>query len=277
MPKPRIIRLPDNIRRKNVETGVYHNENFYKITVNTDTDCYVGNKLVFCFRKNAIDNQYWLPFIKKHLQKPILTSDKRKTAGASKTKKRVLVNSGIIGFYDRLTPDMKKQLGVHKAGRSTAYNWHYPIEWDMVSPLFRILDKWYKKTSPEYYHILYKQAKKVEPALLIKGTSFSTVTVNRDWRSATHRDSGNLSSAPSVIAVLGENFTGGGLGFPEIGVVVSMEPGDVILLDGHEPHGNTQLYIRKGGCRFSLVCYLREDMKLFHTPIVVKDRTFYLE
>lgn len=219
-----------------------------------------------------------MPIIKEHLQKHILTSDKRKIAGASNIKERVLVNSGIIGFYDRLTPDMKKQLGgVHKAGRATAYNWHYPHAWEAVRPLFRILDKWYKKTSPEYYRILHKQAKKVEPELLIKGTSFSTVTVNRDWRSATHRDSGNLSSAPSVIAVLGENFTGGGLGFPEIGVVVSMGPGDAILLDGHEPHGNTQLHVHKGGCRFSLVCYLREDMNLFHHPIVVKGRTFYLE
>lgn len=258
-----------------INIGSHYDEKHFNIKIYENTDCYVGNKLLFSFRKKVLDNKKWLPIAKQHLQKPILTSDRRKIAGAAKS--RELVYSGIIGYYDRLTPQMKLLLGVHKAGRATAFTANYPEDWHAVMPMFQILSKWYKKISPFYYKIQKKETSQVEKNLLIPQTVFSTVTVNKDWRTATHTDRGNFSEALSCIAVLGENFTGGLLGFPRYKVAVAVGPGDAILMDGHEPHCNTELQIKQNGTRFSMVCYLREDMKLFHKPVVLGDHIYYIE
>jgi len=60
-------------------------------------------------------------------------------------------------------------------------------------------------------------------------------------------------------------------------VAVAVEPGDAILMDGHEPHCNTELTIKNDGTRFSMVCYIREDMYLFHRPVLVDDHLYYIE
>lgn len=268
------LRLYDVYR---VKTGKYYNEKYFKIIVTKDTDCYIGDKLLFSFRKNVLDNNKWLPIAKKHLQKEILTSDKRLIAGAS-PKTRSRINSGIIGFYDRLTPKMKDDLGgVHKAGRASAFTSNHPLDWLAVVPIFKILNKWYKKTLPLYYKIQRNKANQVEPELLIDSTVFSTVTINRNWRTATHTDRGNFSEAMTCLAVLGENFEGGLLGFPQYKIAVEMKEGDAILMDGHEAHCNTELKLKKNGCRISMVCYLREDMSLFHKPVFLDNKIYYLQ
>ena len=264
---------PIEEKEDSIKIGSHYNENYFKIKIYENTDCYVGDKLLFSFRKKVLDNKKWLPIAKTHLQKPILTSGNRKMAGITKSR----VYSGIIGYYDRLTPQMKLLLGVHKAARATAFTANYPIDWQSVRPMFQILSKWYKKVSPFYYNIQKKEASRVEKNLLIPHTVFSTVTVNKDWRTATHTDRGNFSDALSCIAVLGENFSGGLLGFPRYKVVVAVEPGDAILMDGHEPHCNTELKIQNNGTRFSMVCYLREDISLFHKPVVLGNHLYYIE
>lgn len=269
-----ILRLDPSDYLQPAKTGVYYNEKYFNVIVATDTDCYVGDKLLFSFRKGVLDNKKWLPIAKKHLQKHILTTDRRMIAGAAKS--RVLIKSGIIGYYDRLTPQMKSKLGVNKAGRASAYTANYPQDWLTVVPIFQILSKWYKKVSPYYYKIQKKEASDVEPDLLIGSTVFSTVTVNKDWRTATHTDRGNFGEAMSCIAVLGEKFEGGLLGFPRYKVAVDMGAGDAILMNGHEHHGNTELKIKKDGCRFSMVCYLRKDMSLFHKPVYIDDHLYYV-
>lgn len=257
-----------------VKSGVHYNEKFFKTKIIKNTDCYVGDKLLFSFRKNVLNNDKWLSIAKKHLQKKILTSDRRMTAGAARS--RVLINSGIVGYYDRLTPQMKAKLGVHKAGRKTAFTYNYPTDWKAVIPLFEAINKWYKKVSPYYYGVQRREAKLVEPNLLIGSTVFSTGTVNKNWRTATHTDHGNFGDAMSCIAVLGEGIRGGFLTFPQYKIAVDVQPGDVILMNGHEQHGNTEMKINKGGCRFSIVCYLRKDMSLFHNPIWVDDHLYYI-
>lgn len=260
---------------KPAKTGVYYNEKHYNVIITKDTDCYVGDKLLFSFRKGALNNNKWFPVAKKHLEKHILTSDRRMIAGAAKS--RILINSGIIGYYDRLTPQMKSKLGgVNKAGRASAYTSNYPKDWLAVVPIFKILDRWYKKVSPFYYNTQKKEAQLVEPKLLIDSTVFSTVTVNRDWRTATHTDRGNFGNAMSCIAILGKKFKGGMLGFPRFKIAVDTGPGDVMLMNGHEHHGNTELKVQKDGCRFSLVCYLRKDMSLFHKPVYIDNHLYYV-
>lgn len=268
-----VVRVVAN-GNKNIKLRSFYGGKYFRRKVDGDTDFYVGDKLLFSFRKGVLDNDKWLPVALKHLEKPVLTSDRRMIAGASNT--RVPVRSGIIGFYDRLTPQMKEALGVHKAGRKTAFTANYPEDWRAVVPIFQRLNGWYKQVSPHYYKIQKEEAARVRRDLLIPGTVFSTVTVNQDWRTATHTDRGNFDRALSCMAVLGRGFRGGMLGFPRHRVAVKMEPGDAILMDGHEPHCNTPLTIEEGGTRFSMVCYLRQDMSAFHKPVRAGKHLYYV-
>lgn len=262
-----------NIKPYPIKEGTFYNKKYFTTNIINDTDFYVNGKLLFKFRKDVINNDKWLPIAETHLKKSILTSNNRRMAGDDPNKR---VNSGIVGYYDRLTPQMKHKLGVSKAGRSTKFIEKYPNEWKLIQPLFHILDKWYKKTSLHFYNIQKKAIKKVVPALRIKNTVFTTITINRDWRTATHTDKGDFKDSLSCIGLLGKNIQGGFLGFPQYRILVEMTAGDAILMNPHEPHCNTEMKIGNGGSRFSFVCYLREELFKMQIPIKFGDETFYL-
>jgi hypothetical protein len=65
-----------------------------------------------------------------------------------------------------------------------------------------------------------------------------------------HHDDGNIPGALGVLTVAGE-FTGGLLVFPKFRVAVNLRPGDVLIADNRELHGNTPIT----GNRLSIVCY----------------------
>ena len=220
-----------------------------------------------------IDNDKWLPVAEANLKKPILTSNNRRLAGDDPRRR---VNSGIVGFFDRLTPQMKHRLHLSKAGRPTAFLKKYPNEWRRILPLFQELDRWYKTVSPHFYRIQKKAIREVTPALQIKDTVFTTVTINRDWRTATHTDKGDFKDALSCIAFLGKNIRGGFFGFPQYRILIEARPGDAILMDPHEAHCNTELRLDQGGVRFSFVCYLREDLQGMTEPVRIGDDLVFI-
>jgi hypothetical protein len=57
-------------------------------------------------------------------------------AAMSEEERRRNCRSGILGFFDRLTPQMKKKLGVSKAARPTAFLKRFPREWRRLLPPF---------------------------------------------------------------------------------------------------------------------------------------------
>lgn len=268
----RVIRR--NIEPLSIEEGAFYDKDHFTTTIRDDTDFYVNDKLLFSYRRHVIDNDEWLPIAEAHLKKPILTSNNRRMAGEDPRRR---VNSGIVGFFDGLTPQMKHKLGLSKAGRPTAFIRKHPREWLIILPLFRQLDKWYKETSPHFYHVQKKAIREVVPALRITNTVFTTATINRNWRTAAHTDKGDFKDALSCIALLGKNVKGGSFGFPQYRVLIEARPGDAILMDPHEAHCNTELDLGENGVRFSLVCYLRQDLRGMTKPILSRDNdVFYI-
>lgn len=268
----RIVRR--HIDPKEIEEGAFYDEAYFTTRVRGDTDFYVNGRLLFSFRKKVVDNGTWLPIAEAHLKKPILTSNNRRMAGDDPRKR---VNSGIVGYFDRLTPQMKCRHGLSEAGRPTASLTRYPTEWGIIQPFFRELDRWYKKTSPRSYRIQENAVREVAPALRIPGTVFTTVTIDRDWRTAAHTDKGDFKEALSCIAFLGKNIQGGYFGFPQYRLLVETEPGDAVLMDPHEAHCNTELGLGgKGSRRFSFVCYLRDGMRGLTEPIACGDQVWFV-
>ena len=166
------------------------------------------------------------------------------------------VNSGIAGWFDRY-PRIPY-------GRATSYtrdNWG---NFKMAFPFLQTLAAGFKELLPWRYNNQMNAAKKIDQAFLVPETPFTTVTVNKTFRTAAHFDAGDLDSGLSNLLVLSNNgnYSGAYLVAPEYRVAVNVRPGDLLLINNHEVmHGNTPLVMHDDEAeRISLVCYFREKM-----------------
>lgn len=165
-----------------------------------------------------------------------------------------VVRSGIVGYFDRTarTPFC----------RATAFTAEDPLRWARIVPALLEIDRVFRENEPDRYSIQRAAADRVSPDFRIEGTAFSTVTVNRNWRTAIHFDAGDFPRGFGVMTLRRAGvFEGGELAFPRFGVAVRLWTGDVLLADVHEAHGNLPIRARAGDWeRLSLVLYLRERM-----------------
>ena len=166
--------------------------------------------------------------------------------------------SNIIGYFDK--PDRNIKVNAPPC-RETAFTSQQVEKWKRVIPLIQEIDKQFKLLIPDRHAAQLKRAKQT-PKFQIKGTSFSTVTINYNWRTALHTDAGDLPQGFGNLVVLEEGiYKGGYTGFPQYGVCVDVRHGDFLGMDVHKFHCNTEIKSStKDYTRLSLVCYLREKM-----------------
>ena len=165
--------------------------------------------------------------------------------------------SNIIGYFDK--PDRNPSTS-NLPCRLTAFN-HREIEkFKKVEPFLERIDKLFKKLTPNAYKKQYDRAHKTK--FVIKDTAFSTVTINYNWRTALHKDSGDFEGGFGNLIVCEEGkYEGGCTGFPQYGVAFDVRNGDFLAMDVHEWHCNTKIEPKsKDYSRLSLVCYLRNNM-----------------
>jgi hypothetical protein len=135
--------------------------------------------------------------------------------------------------------------------------------WRDVLPLLRFLDRAFREECPEQYAVLREAAEQAGRRGFIRDTSFTTATVNH-WspqhnaRMAVHADSGNLPGGYAAMTVLraGE-YEGGLLVIPKYRVAVDLRDGDVLIVDNHEAHGNTDI-VGEEYERVSVVAYVHD-------------------
>jgi hypothetical protein len=182
------------------------------------------------------------------------------------------VDSGIAGWYDRY-PRIPY-------GRATTYTRDNFEKFQLAYPFLQTLAKGFKDLLPWRYNNQMEAAKKLDPRYLVPGTPFTTITVNKTFRTAAHRDAGDLDSGLSNLLTLSNDgrYTGGYLIFPEVRIAVNVRPGDLLLVNNHEViHGNTPIVCEEGSERISLVCYFREKMLELGTHEYEDARYRYVE
>lgn len=173
------------------------------------------------------------------------------------------VLSGIAGFFDRY-PRIPY-------GRSTAYTEQNFDTYTQCYPFMRKLSSKFEELLPERFAVQNECADKLDPKFRVAGedTPFTTITVNKNFRTACHRDAGDLTEGFSNLTVVAKgdrNWSGGYLVLPEFRVAINIRPGDLLLINNHAGiHGNTELLPPEGMTladmeRISLVCYFREKM-----------------
>jgi len=208
-------------------------------------------------KKDGFDFETWVESTKK------LTETEMAAAANHVVKRYVCattyangVMSGIAGWFDRY-PRIP-------FGRATSYTAREPEKFAMAYPFLQSLAQGFKELLPWRYNNQMEAAKKVDPRFLVPETPFTTVTVNRSFRTACHFDAGDLTSGLSNLLTLTNNgnYRGCHLVAPEYRVAVNPRPGDLLLINNHEVmHGNTQIeLLDEEAERISLVVYFREKM-----------------
>lgn len=277
----------------------YFENGHYKYKVTCDTDCYRldengGKHLLLKFRKNVIP-EHLCKIGMANLKKAAMHKHDNRGASAGKIdvkkmpkyandpskfhgKKKFRImgyyskitgkfvnnslgnqsTSNIIGYFDK----RDRNLGTNAPPcRTTAFTSQQFDKYKKVIPLIKSIDTQFKKLIPDRYRKQYKRARETS-SFSIPGTSFSTVTINYNWRTALHKDAGDYRDGYGNLVVLEEGkYEGGETGFPQYGVCVDVRQGDFLAMDVHEWHCNTKLKaITKDYTRLSMVAYLRENM-----------------
>jgi len=149
--------------------------------------------------------------------------------------------------------------------RTTQFTKEEITKWANTVPFIQEADKWFKRLVPTRHAIQLARARKT-PQYQIANTAYSTITLNYDWRTACHKDKGDLEEGFGNLLVLEKaksgfpdcpGFSGGMLGFPRWDIAVDVRQGDFLAMDVHEWHCNTPI---TGTGRLSIVAYLRKGM-----------------
>jgi len=166
------------------------------------------------------------------------------------------VMSGIAGYFDRY-PRIPY-------GRATSYTEKNIEKFSLCYPYLHKLNSQFRELIPNRWKAQNAEANKLDPRFRIDGTVFTTLTVNHNWRTACHRDAGDLTSGFSNICGVtgpeGRGWRGGQFILPEYRIAINLQPGDMLLVNNHEGiHGNDQL-IGDDNDRMTIVAYFREKM-----------------
>jgi hypothetical protein len=167
------------------------------------------------------------------------------------------VSSGIAGWFDRY-PRIPY-------GRATAYTAQNFERFKLCYPFMEQLSKGFKELLPSRWKKQMVAADQLDPGFRIPNTPFTTITVNKNFRTAAHRDAGDLARGFSNLTVVAKtnDYSGAYLVLPEVRAAVNIRPGDLLLVANHDfIHGNTPIVSKEGVDleRISLVCYFREAM-----------------
>ena len=166
------------------------------------------------------------------------------------------VLSGIAGWYDRY-PRIPW-------GRATSYTEKYPEKFAKSYPYLKHLADAFKQMLPWRYGNQLEAASKVDKRFLVPDTPFSTITVNRNFRTAAHYDPANMENGFANICVFSnsDNYSGAYLVFPEIGYAVDIRPGDLLFVNNMAGlHGNTELILDDPKAeRISIIAFFHEGM-----------------
>ena len=129
-------------------------------------------------------------------------------------------------------------------------------------PFIQEISQQFKHTIPNRWVKQQDICDQTEREFVIEDTVFSTVTINKNFRTAGHRDAGDYKPGFGNLTILNNNIPHktGYLIFPKYRVAVNVQRGDFLGMDVHEIHGNSPISGPKNYERISVVCYYREKM-----------------
>lgn len=248
--------------------GTFLTNKDYDILVNEDADGYdLNGNMLFRFRKGAIPfdilkNGY------ESFKSSILPNEGRGIASGgsyrrtkedgtlSNTTVGYTVESGLVGFMDR------GEGGRNRFCRKTAFTKSYFDKFKNGIPFVEHVDGLYKELCPTHHEKQLAVARATNKNYRIADTSFTTVTVNKNFQTAVHQDAGDFIEGFGNLCVYREgNYEGAYLVLPEYRVAVNLTNTDMLFMDVHRWHGNTPFENQSEDfLRVAFVMYYRNNM-----------------
>lgn len=181
-------------------------------------------------------------------------------SSTTQVKPEMEPNTGIAGYYDRY-PRIPYC-------RQTAYNVNNPEKFERAIPFFQRAAQGFKQHVPERFEKQMSVARETVQDWVISETPFTTVTVNLNWQTACHTDSGDYEEGFGVMPVISAgDYDGAYFIQPKFKTAYDCRTGDLLMNDVHEWHGNGPFHSSEGYYeRLSVVLYYREEMAECGTP-----------
>ena len=254
--------------------GLYSTHQDYDMLIDYDCDLRDAEtgETIIKFRKNVIDKNLItnaFKAVESHTQK---ISTLRRPYGHSNEHHKT--HSNVIGYYvDNIGNNtVRKRHNLYKPFRSNISRWSlaHQQEFDNdVKPMLLRLTELYKQLWESMYNPHMIEARRTE--FSIEDTPFSTITINRDWKSFYHKDKKNSPiGVGNLVVYEGSKYEGGFLVFPNYRVAVDVRMGDVLFMNQFKIHGNTDIIKEREDVigRLSFVSYLHDGLikDLVHNP-----------
>ena len=145
------------------------------------------------------------------------------------------VFSSVVGYFEK-TPFAKVPC------RMTSYTQKFFEGYKQGIPFLQAINQQFKRLVPGPYKKQLDRIKKT-PEYRIADTAFSSVTINRNFRTALHKDAGDFKEGYGNLTVLERGkYHGGETLFPQFGVGFDLRSGDFVAMDVHQWHCNTNMY-----------------------------------
>jgi len=264
-------RYLDNNQAKLLK-GKFLDDSHYDILIKEDCDAYdMAGNLLFRFRKNAIPYHIVKSGYEAFKGSIQFTDGRGITSGSSHKRIRKdgsvsnitvgnKVYSGNVGYMDAGA--------MVKYCRQTAFARDHFETFKQGVPFVQYIDKLYEQLCPEHYAKQKAIAIGTDQNYVIDGTSFTTVTVNKNFRTACHQDAGDFRDGFGNLIVYKEgDYDGSFFVMPEYRIAVDLDTTDVLFCDVHKFHGNTEMKNKtEGALRISFVMYYRENMIKCSSP-----------
>lgn len=246
--------------------GKFLEEDCYDTLITSDADGYdMAGNLLFRFRKNAIPFDVLKNGYESFKDSITLTDGRGIASGSSHKRIRKdgtvsnitvgnKVHSGNVGYMDA-------NAMVHYC-RKTAFARDYFDKFQQGIPFVEFIDAKYAELCPEHYRKQKAIAEGTNRNYRISDTAFTTVTVNRNFQTAVHKDSGDFPDGFGNLIVYREgNYDGSYFCLPEYRVAIDMQNCDILFVDVHRWHGNTPFKnCSDDYMRIAFVMYYREYM-----------------
>jgi hypothetical protein len=252
--------------------GKFLGDSHWNTLINEDADGYdTSGNLLFRYRKKAIPLDLLYSGYKA-FEGSIENTEGRGIASGS-SHKRIrkdgsesnitvgnFVESGNVGFMD--------PSAMIRYCRRTAFARDHFEQFKEGVPFVKHISELYETYCPKHYAKQKEIADATDINFKIDGTVFTTVTVNRNFRTAAHQDAGDYREGFGNLIVYREGtYEGGYFVLPEWGVAIDMQNEDVLFADVHRVHGNTELTnTSEDYLRIAFVLYYRENMFKCQSP-----------
>ncbi len=268
--------------------GQHLDSNWITTIVNEDVDIYdEDDNFVLSFRKGAIKNTDYGWHYTKMLNKSLMrgssagqidptsnyfkSRDLINTKGIStgykvdgkpsKMKINTPVWSNTIGFFNS-----RKGRNGEQPCRMTRFTSNNLKEYYEGEPFVKELSDMYFKCNPTAFKNQYDRMN-MNKQYSIHNTPFSTLTINRNFRTALHKDAGDYGGV-AVLSVLERGEYGGGLFMlPKYGIGVDLRQGDILVADVHQYHCNSEFFTTDNNDKYNdtLEPYFKSDKNNFIT------------